>query len=387
MLELAPSDAGIIRDYIRAIRAFTGPDFMGDIMVGSMGDKLKALPSIVKRMGWFRPTMEKFGKRFTDPFLRRAFPLMVYSIPSVSVFIHLLRHAYGLSGAVQWPVGGALKFALSIENRYKSLGGEVAYNSKVVRILVENGRAVGVRLADGSEHRADVVVSDADGRKTIMELLEGKFVDDKVRKACEEPPDETNWSVHVFLGVRRDLSAEPSSMVMLLEKPVEIAEHGCDSLEMQIYGFDRTMAPEGKGVIKVELFAKYSYWKALAGDPKRYEEARERIAAQVIDILEKRYPGIKGQVEEIDVPTQLTWERYMGGTHGFANFPNKKASIWSGLAGAGGDLTLPGLEGFYFAGVWSSLAGSLFGNALSGKRAIRAICKREGRRFGTAGLR
>src|SRR5665647_1313154 len=36
---------------------------------------------------------------------------------------------------------------------------------------------------------------------------------------------------------------------------------------------------------------------------------------------------------------RLTWERYMGGTHGFANMPTKKVSIWSGLKGAGGDMT------------------------------------------------
>jgi phytoene dehydrogenase-like protein len=387
MLELAPADARVIREYLGGIRALGGPDFLGDMMVGSVPDKLKALPSLVKRMGWFRPSMEKFGGRFTDPFLRRAFPLLVYSVPALPLFIHLLRHAYGQAGAIQWPVGGAMKFALSVEKRYRRLGGEVQYNARVERILVENGRAVGVRLADGSEHRADAVISDADGRRTIMELLEGKFVDDRIRKECEEPPDETNWSAHVFLGVRRDLSAEPSAMVMLLEEPVEIASHPCDSLEMQIYGFDRTMAPEGKGVIKVELFSKYSYWKALAGDRTRYAEEKERIAARVIGLLERRYPGIKGQVEEIDVPTQLTWERFMGGTHGFANMPNKKASIWSGLTGAGGDLTLPGLEHFYFAGVWSSLAGSLFGNVLSGKRAVRAICKKEGKTFETAGLR
>ena len=44
-------------------------------------------------------------------------------------------------------------------------------------------------------------------------------------------------------------------------------------------------------------------------------------------------------------------------------------------------MTLPGLSGFYFVGVWASMAGSLFGNALSGRRAIQALCKREGKKF------
>ena len=375
--ELAPGDAAAIESYVRGCRAFVGNDFLGDMMLGTPAARYKALVGMAVRLQWMMPSMEQFGRRFKDPFLRRAFPLLVYSAPAVPLFIHLARHGYGADDIVQWPVGGALRFALSIEKRYKALGGEIAYNSKVEKILVENGRAVGVRLADGSEHRADVVISDADGRKTIMEMLEGRFVDDKVRKACGEPPDTTAWSVHVFLGVKRDLSAEPSSLIMLLDEPVEIAGHRCDSLEMQIYGFDKTMAPEGKGVIKAELFSDYSCWKRLAGDRAGYEAEKAKAAERTIDVLERRFPGLRSQVETIDVPTQLTWERYMGGTHGFANMPTKKASIWSGLRGAGGDMTLPGLDRFYFVGVWASMAGSLFGNALSGRLAIQALCKRQ----------
>jgi len=382
--ELAPADSRVIKDYIKGIRAFTGKDVLGELMLGSTPAKFKALPALLAKLRWLTPSMEKFGRRFSYPFLKRAFPLLVYSLPQIPLFIHLVRHAYAVNGSVQWPVGGALRFALSIEKRYKTLGGEVAYNSRVEKILVENGRAVGVRLADGTEHRADFVISNADGRKTIMDLLEGKYLNEKVRAECVEPPDETAWSAHVFLGVRRDLASEPSAMVMLLDEPVTIAGHKCDSLEMQIYGFDKTMAPAGKGVIKVELFANYSHWKALAADKQKYEDEKQRVAAQVIEILERRFPGIRNEVETVDVPTQLTWERYMGGTHGFANMPKKKASIWSGLSGAGGDMTLPGLDGFYFVGVWASLAGSLFGNALSGRRAIQAFCKREGKKFQVA---
>jgi phytoene dehydrogenase-like protein len=382
--ELAPGDAKAIDSYLRGCRAFVGNDFLGDMMLGAAGARAKALAGMAARFKWLWPTMAKFGERFRDPFLRRAFPLLIYSNPEVSLLIHLARHGYGAAGIIQWPVGGALKFALSIEKRYKALGGEIAYNSKVEKIMVENGRAVGVRLEDGSEHRADVVISDADGRKTIMDMLGGRFVGHKVSRECGEPPDTTAWSVHVFLGVKRDLSAEPSALIMLLDDPVEIAGHRCESLEMQIFGFDKTMAPEGHGVIKAELFSDYSYWRRLAGDRAGYEAEKAKAADQTIAVLERHFPGLRGQVETIDVPTQLTWERYMGGTRGFANMPNKKSIVWSGLRGAGGDMTLPGLENFYFAGVWASMAPSLFGNALSGRLAIRALCQRLKRPFQTA---
>jgi phytoene dehydrogenase-like protein len=384
LCELAPSDERPIVSYIRGIKSFTKGDPMGEMMLGSTTARFEAILGLLARLKWLRLSMQKFGARFSDPFLKRAFPLLVYSMPEVPLFIHLVRHAYGVSDALQWPVGGALRFTVSIEKRYRDLGGEIRYGSRVEKILVENDRAVGVKLEDGSEHRADIIISDADGRRTITELLGGRYLNDKIHCYCAEPPDETHYSVHVFLGVNRDLSAEPSAMIMLFDRPVTIAEHACDSLEMQIYGFDKTMAPAGKGVIKVEIISKYSTWKALAADKQRYEEEKQRIADQVIGILERRWPGIRGQVEVVDVPTQMTWERYMGGTHGFANMPNRKATIWSGLKGTGGDITLPGLSGFYFVGVWASLAPSLFGNALSGRRTMQAICRGVGKKFRTA---
>ncbi len=49
------------------------------------------------------------------------------------------------------------------------------------------------------------------------------------------------------------------------------------------------------------------------------------MAEQVIDLLETtRFPGIKSQVEVADVPTMMTGERYMGGSHGFMAGPAKK---------------------------------------------------------------
>jgi phytoene dehydrogenase-like protein len=207
------------------------------------------------------------------------------------------------------------------------------------------------------------------------------IIDGRIRSYCAEPTDETNWAVHVFLGVNRDLAREPSAMVMLLDKPLTLAGHKNDSLEMQLYGFDKTMAPEGKGVIKVELVSSYSYWKQLYAEKQRYEEERQKVASQVIDILANHFHGIRSQVEVIDVPTLITWERFIGGTHGFVNSPNKKFIFITGMRGRGGVPTLPGLSNFYFVGVWASMVPALFGNALSGRKVIQTLCKKDGKQF------
>lgn len=381
--ELSPRDTKAIDEYVGAIRSMVGRDSMGEMMMGSVGGKLKVLPAMLSSMKWSRITMKQYAQRFSDPFLRRAFVLLEYSIPEVPFIVHLAKHALGYADAIRWPVGGSLEFARSIEKRYKELGGEVLYKSKVEKILAENGRAVGVRLPDGSEHRADIIISDADGRKTILNLLEGKYMDERIKGYCAEPVDETNWAVHVFLGVNRDLTDEPSALVMLLDEPVTIAGHTTASLEMQMYGHDKTMAPAGKGVIKVELVSSYSYWKRLYADRPRYDEEKQKVTAQVIELLQEHFPGISGQIEVTDVPTLMTWERYMGGTHGFAGMPNKKVNIMASVFGKGWETTLPGLSDFYMVGQWATSAGALFSNALSGRTVIKSICKQERRRFAT----
>ena len=380
--ELSPADSAVIKDYVNGVRLFSRTDLWGELMLGSLGGKLGLLPGLVPGFKWFKPSMRQFAGRFSDPFLQRAFPLLEYSFPDAPFFLHLVKHAYACRGDIAWPVGGSLQFARSIEQRYRDLGGEIHYKQRVDRIIVENGRAVGVQLTDGSIHRADVVISNADGRRTIMNMLDGRYADARIRGYCADPPDETHWAVHVFLGVNRDLFREPSALLMLLDEPVTLAGHATDHLEMQMYGMDPSLAPAGKGVIKVELVSTYSYWKALYSNRSRYEEEKQRVAETVIGLLERQFPGLKSQVEIVDVPTLLTWERYMGGTHGFACGPKKDADIVGTLLGRDQLSTLPGLDGFYFAGNWAtSGGGAMFINALSGRTTIRAICKKDNRRF------
>jgi len=53
-------------------------------------------------------------------------------------------------------IGGALALVKPIEKRYRTLGGTIKFNSKVVKILVENDKAVGIQLANGEEYRATI---------------------------------------------------------------------------------------------------------------------------------------------------------------------------------------------------------------------------------------
>ena len=384
LLKLSPADSKMIEQYIGAIKAFANEKISGVMSSGSFWKMVKVFPSMLPIRKWMKLNMRDFAERFSDPFLRKAFALLVYSDPNGPLFFHLLRHAGGVNGSIQWPVGGAAEFAKSIEGRYLTLGGKVHYSSRVEKILVENDKAVGVKLADGTEHKADIIISNADGRKTIFDMLDGKYINETVRGYCTPLSDETPFAVDVFLGVNRDLSGEPSSLALLLDQPVTMANHRYESIEAQLYGFDKTMAPAGKGTIKVELPASYAYWKKLYKDDReKYREEKQRVAEGVIEILESHLPGIKNQIEVTDVATLMTWERFMGGSQGWFNLPNRKFdfNIGEDRSDKKFKTTLPGLSNLYFVGVWATMTASLSQNANSGKAIIRRICKKDGRKF------
>jgi phytoene dehydrogenase-like protein len=384
LVKLSPADSKMIEQYVGSIKVFAN-NKIGDAMdSGSFWKMITIFPSMISIRKWIKMNMRTYAERFSDPFLRKAFALLIYANPDGPLFFHFMRHVGGLSGDIQWPVGGAAEFARSIERRYLALGGKVHYGSRVEKILVEKDKTVGVKLADGSEHRADIIISNADGRKTIFNMLDGKYINETVRSYCAPNSDETPFAVDVFLGINRDLSGEPSSLVLLLDQPVIIANHKYESIEAQLYGFDRSMAPAGKGTIKVELPASYAYWKRLYNDDReRYKQEKQKVAEQVIEILESRFRGIKNQVEVIDVSTLMTWERYMGGSQGWFNLPNRKLdfTMREDLSDKKFKTTLPGLSNFYFVGVWATAMGSLAHNANSGKTVIRRICKKDGKIF------
>ncbi|MBN1259108.1 MAG: NAD(P)/FAD-dependent oxidoreductase [Anaerolineae bacterium] len=379
---LAPDDAAVIDAYIDGIRAFLGDDRFSKMVVGSFWEKLTFLPDLIRRRTYFKHTLGTFGERFEHPLLRQAFPLLHSSLPDFPLFMHLVKHAHTLKGDLAWPKGGSLTIAKNMAAYYSQLGGALQYRQKVVKILTEEGRACGVELEDGTQHRGDFVVSNADGRKTILQMLSGQYMDKRIANYCEPNPDHAApFAVSVFLGVKRELSSYPSALVVFLDSPEIIAGVRCEHLDLQIYGFDASMAPPGKSVIKIELFSRPAYLSGLYHDKAAYRSEKNKIAEQVITLLESQFPNLREDIEVVDVCTLHTWERFMGGTQGHNNYPHKPFNVVKSVLGLDQTFTLPGLKNFFFVGQWATSAGALIMNALSGRTVVQKICRQSGVKF------
>ncbi len=391
MKELSPADGDLIDDFTAGIKLFTQFDLsllsqmpkplMTSRDWGELG--LKMLPYALPMAKWGALSARDFAGRFRDPFLRRAVPQM-FTWPEVPTMVGLSLLAYLHTGNAGFPAGASLAFARAIERRYLALGGAIHYKSQVEKILTEENptghgsRAVGVRLYNDEVHRADAVVSAADGRGTIFDMLESKFTDRALRRRYDgHTPIYTQFQVS--LGVNRDLSAEPHWAFHLLDEPVVIAGEERREIDVKNYCFDPSLAPAGKSAVIVMLPTKYSYWQRIYGR-RLYDTEQTQVSNEVLDVLERIYPGIRSQVEVVDEATPLSYERYTGNWQGASTgwllTRDTMVSMIQGL-----EKTLPGLSNFYMAGQWVEPGGSVPIVAMSGRNAIQIICHADGRPF------
>jgi phytoene dehydrogenase-like protein len=389
MKELAPKDKDVIEEFIKGVRGCTqlvmpvekAPELYSPV------DGLKMMPIVFPFLGfmrkWGKVSTLDFARRFKNPFLRKTFFTAFGGdfIAGFPLFFMLMTLAWLHQKAAGYLVGGGLALSGAIERRYLDLGGELHCKSRVAKILVRNDRAIGVRLADGTEHRGDIVISTADGHTTIFDMLDGKYINDKVRSYYEHPllfPP----LIYIGLGVARSFADVPPSVVGIsfpLDVPVTIAGERRKRLGVQIYNFDPTLAAKGKAVLKVQFNTSYDYWKKLRREPERYNAEKEHIAEQVIALLDQRFPGLAAKVEMHDVATPITWERVTGNWRGsYEGWLPTTKSLMTRMS-----KTLPGLDNFYMAGQWVEPGGGLPTAARSGRNVTQIICKRDKRPFVT----
>jgi phytoene dehydrogenase-like protein len=386
MLALSPGDEKLIREFISIV---FGPGMMNaaslkPAMLQHFFDKIRAIPVILPLIKIFRKynriTLQQFAEQFTDPFLRKAvrffmdspgWPMLQFPMVAMA---GMMRNAVTEAGT---PLGGSMKVALHIAQVYNNLGGQIHFNSRVHDLLLENNTVKGIRLEDGQEHRADYVIWAGDGHTLIFDILKERYMNDEIRNMYE------TWIpvkpiVHVMMGVNRDFSDEPHSMILETEQPITIAGKEYPWIAFLHHCFDKSMAPEGKSAVEVWYATEYEYWEELEKDKEKYEAEKNRIAEYTVRQLDQRFPGFASQVEVIDVPTPVTYKRYTGNWKGS---PDGWYITPDNMNKMNAIHTLPGLEGLYMSGQWTvPFAGTVI-SALTGRQAIQLMCHREGKKF------
>ncbi len=248
----------------------------------------------------------------------------------------LLHHYMGeIDGAFRaWgiPKGGTGGISNAIGSAARALGAEIRMEAAVERVIVKNGKAVGVALAGtGEEIHADIVLSSVDARRTFLGLLEPGSLDadfeeeirrfkfrgssGKVNMAVDRLPEFPSLP-GVGEHLRGAISFSPS--VDEMERAYDDAKYGHFSrkpyIDMIIPTLvDPTMAPPGKHVIS--CFVQYAPYK-LAPELGTWDDQREAFGDAVVDRISEFAPGFKESILFRNVQTPLDIERTTGLTEG-----------------------------------------------------------------------
>ena len=339
--------------------------------------KIRRYLPLFKRFGG---TTETFAARFRHSDLRRFFR-SVNPIPGMPAMITLMMFSVLHRKEAGWPEGGSLSLARSIARRYEELGGVIHYGTKVREIIVRHGRAVGVRLEDGSEHFADEVISAADGHATLFGMLKGEYVSPAMREAYRRLPLYTPL-MQVSFGVNRDLSGTdlPRLSTVHPGRALRFGRTEVPWVLLNNYSFDPTLAPSGKSVLTIAFLSPWELWEGLAGDHEAYREEKARILRDATTWLESFLPGIAGDIEAADVATPLTTVRYTGNYHAsYEGWRPTPATMRMKI-----EKRLPGLSGFSMVGQWTAPAAGLPSVAADGRFLIQGLCAQDGKEFRTA---
>ncbi|HEY1754644.1 MAG TPA: NAD(P)/FAD-dependent oxidoreductase [Bryobacteraceae bacterium] len=233
----------------------------------------------------------------------------------------------GLWGFVR---GGMGAVSNAIADSARSSGVIIRTNASVSKILVRDGRARGVVLADGEEVIARIVASNLDPRRTFLDSMDAadlpsEFLDG-IRKFRSEG---TSLKMNLALNGLPEFKAYPETpgpqhratmhlcpSVEYIERAWDDAKYGRPSqsplIEMTIPTmYDPSLAPEGRHIMGIFLqYAPYTL------KDSNWDRERTRYTERILDVIEEYCPNIRSITEHKQTLTPLDLERRFGITGG-----------------------------------------------------------------------
>jgi phytoene dehydrogenase-like protein len=209
-----------------------------------------------------------------------------------------------------YPLDGSGRFADVLVEAIEERGGEVHLKSPVRRILVEEGRATGVVLGDGRTIRSTAVVSNADIKRTFLELVDPDCLPPDFRKRLENSaPSNSAFSVHLGLDFVPDI--QPATHV---SAPMGVGLALMSKL-------DPSAAPAGHATLT--LISILPHAKALAWFPEQgsedwkdwrrsaqYEGLKKKLGDDLIAAAETVIPGLSQHIVYRTDASPVTYARY-----------------------------------------------------------------------------
>jgi phytoene dehydrogenase-like protein len=306
-----------------------------------------------------------------------------------------LTHHY-MSGAF-YPEGGGQAMAGRLVEAIRAYGGEVRTRAPVAHVLVEGGRAVGVQLEKGGRVEAPIVISNADLKRTVQELVgEQHFAPATIERVHAFRMTLPLFAVYAGLDV--DLATEglPNTNWWMwgsydIEGLYEQLENGEMPDEKLAYVTVTSLrdpqsghiAPEGYTNLQVMTLvpADYGMWHVDKGpaeggryhrDPE-YRRRKTELMDELLETAETVIPGLSEHVHWKEAATPVTQERFTHSTGG-TSYGIEFATDQMGPMRIGPETDVPGL---FLCGASTPSGHGISNVMVSGVRAAEAALETE----------
>ena len=209
------------------------------------------------------------------------------------------------------------------------MGGLVRLNCAVERIVVENGRAVGVVDENGIEYRAKKIISNISPLATYGALLKKEDIPESAREYLKPytvgisaltcfigldcTPEELGFTTSFTLNYESMNANEDFQDAYRLLPENDPLVATCYTVD------DPSISPPGTSIITAGTLKYAAEWEKLT--PEQYYEMKYEAGRRIVARLEKMYPGFTDHIEEMEIATPLTHMRYLnhpgGAIYGF----------------------------------------------------------------------
>jgi phytoene dehydrogenase-like protein len=292
--------------------------------------------------------------------------------------------AGGRAGSFALPAGGMGAVTQALAAAAQAAGVEIRLSSPVAAVLLNGDRVSGVRLENGETLTAAVVVSNADPKTTLMQLLGARHLETEfARRVHNLRAVGTAAKLHLALsGVPgfRGLPAEHAGERLLIAPDLGYIERAFNPAKYREFSsepvleitlpsvHDASLAPAGKHVLSA--IVQYAPHDIAGG----WETQRERFAAATLAVLERYAPGLRAQIIASELLTPLDIEREFriaGGHWHHGELSLDQFMMLRPVAGAS-QYAMP-VTGLYLCGAGCHPGGGVMGSA--GRNAARVILK------------
>ncbi len=304
-----------------------------------------------------------------------------YGLPpsKLASFYYALPTLGYLEEGGYYPKGRSQKISDALAGFVASHGGKVLLNTEVVKILVNNGVAYGVRTADGHEYTGRAIVANSNPHDLFHSLVE----DNGPLKTYLERMDRWTPSLssfQVFLGLKKDLVGAlgiPDTEIFCAAGYDPEAEYTAalnadmtnPAIGVMLYdNLYPGYSPQGKNTLNLISVQGYGHWEKYEADYRQgrkaaYRAEKERIADILIRRAEERLlPGLSKAIEVREIGTPLTNLRYTA---------NYRGSIygWDQTLDNSGMRRMPHttpIPNLYLSSAWTRPGGGYGGVLMSG---------------------